>query len=1345
MAEPEQSLPPQEGPSEVAAEETPNEFMRKAMASGLTAEEINRELQARYNVDLSPMVKAGEAAARVFRGGAPEGMRPKTIAEEVTEPFATGMGMVGGAVKGMYDIFEPTVTEAMIPGPMGRTIAEGQRRKIGKELRDVRADIDKQFREREGESIFENLRSDLRDNAEGVLEIINVLRAAEDFTADNKDMGDHLKGKMFEGADTGRQFAVGMGADIWSLGDDPAGYFHTRPFTSGMMLAGPLGEVKRLAKANFGPAVTAMKNQKVAKLQQISDDVSRKLKEYGGEPGVKAAQKASEVARTIQEAKYKYFDRWTQNPFSQRTERASNLVESLIDTANRTGKSVQQIAARWAEMQRRGIEDVSPAPTKYNKKGVQIKFDDAVDAVGPKKAAERWETPDRVKVPVQEVDYNPTTAHFGGIKEASRALAETYEAYKKGLLTREQYDSAVRAIRKAEAQPHTINIKNTHWQEAAGRFIDELSKVKNVDIDQAWQILNTTLADRGIGMLRSDLIKKAVIDRIMVKVRESGVYTPEQLVNLEKAFPKWIDEFNKRDPSSASYRTHATINFDGVKIKLADEVLAILDEAPPKERNAIYSELIAEAAGDIAQDTRLNTISDNLKREMPTFATAQEWIDNAIERTIIGGEDLPSLIQDNPHHLATRIIDNIDGYAKVLAKSDDPAMLAQAKQQLRDLAHKMRSYKRVPEELAEAFGIQDHIRQNKPLMVPETKAGRTPAKLEYEVFAPEGVIDSLKWEWAAKQAVDNATGFWDRLNRHIKGNLTARNIASAINNLKANFVYQTFRRGEPFLAATLTDMIRKYHAFRTGKSVRGDMGFKLDPFDTEFFKAMERTGILDTTMLDAELGGLGVSDLLGDISKPVKKATRKMEEFYKAGDNIFKLEESRRNYKKLHNVMDELQDGEFITVEVKDGRHVKLTRRGDKFESEGVVLEPHQVNDIVANAASLPAQRIFFDYTNVPNAVKWVRASKALGVTSPFFTWFWKAVDIPGMKRGLMREMLSDGVNYSTNNKKLNMLKRAQIIKSSARRHAMLAGVREAVKEPNNSDTLRKALAYSPREFNLQLLDYTTNPTWIGHDSEESANQFGPSDILVRAIMSGMAATESDQDILEVLYPKEHGKFGEQIDFDLSTVEDPEIRRDILIRRKLLRKHHSNEAFTPEDAAQLIGVSGSPILDGVIMLREASRQGGKVNTPKLMQMITTALVGGTWAALGDIAVASMVDPNSPSKLLTTRRWAENEIGEPEEKFIKWAIRRMTGIGFRPLDVGQRSERYFKNKEREWKESLTGDLRELLEENPELSPIDRDNINQRIIDLEKIVEGEMMLEKLRFDEVFQNIRKNVKRK
>jgi hypothetical protein len=1337
MAEPTQSLPEEPIVETIEQDESASSFINKAMAAGLSPEEINSELKARYNIDLlQPVQEVGQAVSRVFRGGAPEGMRPKTVAEEIMEPIATTSGIVAGALGGLGDIFRPYATQVMIPGSVGKTIAQQQKQKVYEEIQEIRKDIDKEFAERYGAPVMENLRKDLTENVEGVLEIINVVRGAEDFTADHKSTVEHLFGKQTEGSVTGRQFSMGFAADIGALGDDPELYFRSRPFTSAMMLAGPLAEVNALAKAGYGPAIEFVRKPAARKLQQLSDSVSAKMSQT--ETGVKVKQAAQKTNRAVKEG-LDSVQRWVSDPFVQQTEKASKLTEALVDTAARTGKSVTQIANRWAEAVKRGYEKIDPASSD----GVRIPVERAEQAVGRRRAHERWDTPDTVKVFSQEIDYNPTTAHFGGLREAAAVYADAFEAYKNGLLTKQQYESFVKTVRQQETKPVDITIANTHWRESAGRFLDELSKLQHVDPNAVMNTLNQNLSRQTVGMLRSKNIQKLVTERIVELVRENTGLTPEQIINLKQKLPRYLDEINKRDPSSPSYQANAVINFDGYRVNLGQEVLNVIDNNP-KLRNNIYSELLAEAAGDIAKDTRLNVISDALKDNMPMFSTSAEWIDNAIQSVIVAGEDVMPLIQGNPHQLATRIIDNLDGYAKIVARSEDPALLTQARKQLRDLAHKIRSYQRMPTEMAKEFGLQDYIAQNKKVVPPRGPEGTVP-KLEYEVFAPKGVLDTLKWEMAANTAVNQASGFWNTLNRQMKANLTARNLASALNNIKANFVYQTFRRGSPLLASNLTDMMRKWHGFRTGKDLGGKGAFKLSPEDRNFFLAMERSGLLDTDILDAEIGVV-TKEKIPAIGKVAKYTTRQLEKLYKAGDNIFKLEESLHNYKKIRNALDKLNDGEYVSFEVGRNKKAKLVKQGDSFYLDNKRLSASQLDDVLVRGASLPAERVFFDYTRVPNAVKFVRASKALGITSPFFTWFWKAIDIPIIgKRGLLREALNDGMSYSTNSKALNAERLTKMGASIAKRQAMLAGIREAVKAPENSEVIRKALGYSPKEMNIQLLDYATNPTWIEHDSEESANQFGPSDIFIRAVMSGYALSEDEQSMVEILYPEEHGRFGKQIDYDLSSIQDPEIRRDILIRRQLLKKHASNEALTPADVAQLIGVSGSPMLDGMILLQRASQQGPRVNRAQLTKLITGALIGGTAAAALDVAVAGLSDPNSPSRLFTTRQWAENEIGEPQEKFLKWAMRRVTGIGFRPMDVKQRTDRYWANKEKEWKDSMTGQLEGLLKENVDLSDQDRTNIQMRINEINKIIEGEIMLEKLHAEEVWQNLRKNVKKK
>ena len=1319
-------------------QETLDVFLERAQAAGLDPEEITSEVQARYNIDLSGPMGAvqnlQETMGAAFTGDAPPGMREKTYSEEVLEPFATVGGLFEGTAQAAAETFGPAMVEIWAGGgkPIKTPVTQAQRHAAGRKTREVKEDIEKTFQERHGQSGWENVRDDLTDNIEGILEIIRIIRGTEEFTPESYNVIEHLGGKFKEGTATGRQFVHGALADLWSLGDDPDLYVRSRPVTSGMILAGPVSEVNRLAKLGYAPAVKWVKSESGKKFNSAWEGIKRKTSQ--SEMAVKARRQAERGARAAKKKGYEAY-RFLVDPFAQPTQKASQLVESLIDTAKRTGAGIDEISKRWAESIRRGYEEITPGARSP---GVRIPYQEAEAAVGRAKARERWNVEDAVKVITQEIDYNPTTAHFGGRAEVSVVLAEAYEAYKAGRMTRQQYEKFVRELRSLEAEPVFINVSNTHWNETVGRLVDDLAKLKHVDATEVTALLNKTLADQAVGILRSGNMRKLVVDDIVRQVKEADIYTPEQLVNLQEKLAKFLDDINKRDPEAPSFENNVIINFNSAKgplqISVADTVLSVLDETP-KVRKTVYSELIADVAADIGADARMNVIAETLTDNMPLYTTAAEWIDAALDAVIVRGEELPPMIQANPHQLATRMLDGIDHYARIIARSTDPELLAQAREGIRNLAFQIRSYKRMPQELVNEFGIRDFIETHKT-RTPREKRG--PTKLEYEVFAPEGIIDTLRYELNATKAINEANSFWHMINRRIKGNLTARNLASALNNIRANFTYQTFRRANPLLAVNLMDMIRAYHGFRTGKALAGKGVFKISEAKRKFFEAMERTGYLQTTILDAELGGLGIS---GMIPFP-KKITMALEKFYKAGDNIFKLEDAWYNYKKLAKDAQQLKVGEHMTFELKPKQKGTLARTADGWTLDGAPLSTSEFADVLAGASSVPSLRIFFDYSNVANIIKWQRASKALGVTSPFFTWFWKAIDIPFIgKRGLVRELFTDGVPYDTNSKLLNTNRRKGLALESLKKQVIISGMREAVKEPNNDKLLRKVLAYSPQQFNLQLLEATTNPAWIGHDSEESANQFGPSDIMIRAIMSGQATLED----IEELYPTEIGRFGEMVDFDLSTIEDPEVKRDILIRRKILKKHHSGEALNWADSAALIAVSGTPILEGAFMLKEAGRQGGRVNKQKLFQLITSALIGGTAAAALDVAIGALSDPVSPSKLLTTRKWAENEIDEPQEKFIKWAMRRITGIGFRPLDVGARSKWYFQKKETEWKNSLTGGLRELLEDNPDLSEQDRHNITKRIFELDRIIDGEIMLEKMYFDEVFEKLGKHTKKK
>ena len=1329
------------------------EFLTEARTAGLGPEEIELELNARFGVVVPMALKRRIMDPRqVFEGGeglpqVPPGMRPKTLTEEVIEPISGVAGIGLGALERGAEIMGRPIVESATgvkyPGRMPSEI------EAAKEMGQIRKDIDREFTERRGEAATENIRRDLRENVEGILELVNVIRGTEDFIPQARSTMEHLWARGDEGKKVGRQFFTGLAADLTMMVDDPSVYVRARPVTSAMILAPHISHLNNLAKAGYKPALDWVNSTGGIAINRAVDSVAQQMRKT--RTGAKAARKAQKTKLILQRS-YDQARQLIGDSLLQPSERATRLTELLVDTANRTGMSAKQIGIRWAETVKRGIEDIAPGPSREmspvpisTQEGVTFKVEKLKEAGIPEaKILELWDSTEGVKTLTNEYDYHPTEARVGPSKEAIRLTAEF-----------PQWETKIAA---EEARPTHITISRTNWKESVSRFVQQLDKIMDINPEQVMKTLNRKLSTKATGILISDILRETIIKNVTDKVLESGALSPDQLIRFKDGLSNFIIEMNKREPESTTYQRNALINIGGkdpivsptgvttgfsdpvLQINLLDEILTAIDQNPKSARN-IYSELIADAAIEIGAEAKINTVKRAAQEHIGTSRTNSEWIDGALKELADGHEPNP-MIAHNPHQIATLLDQETQWYA---LKYGIP------EQAIKELAYNIRKYKRVPVELVDAFGLTPFLDEIKTV-----KGKKTPEVFIKEVFAPEGVIESLTYERNAVQALKEGTGFWNWLNRQMKTNMTANNVASAINNITANFGYQTFRRADPLLLKDLTQMMAKYHGYRTGEHLRAGKGriIKLSPEELRFFEAMERSGYLDTTALDIEMGGLGRDPgVLGVLGKPGKWLSQKQQKLYKGGDNIFKLEDAWYNTKKLNRDLADLENGRWIELEWGPRQKGKIWREYDGFvlEVPGKMrrrLSQTELDDIVTRASAKPGQDIFFDYTDVPNLIKWVRASKALGVTSPFFTWFWKAMDFPG-KRGLISRLAHDGVVYNTNSPTLNTKIAGRNTLSSIKRSTVLAGIREAVTEPLNDETLRKVLAYSPKDFNLQLLNLTTNPMYIGHDSMESANQFGPSDIMIRLVQSGMADSpptglgpEGQRDFknwMAAIYPEEEGKYGKMIDFDLSTITDPELKREIIIRRKLFKKHHAGEAFTAKDAATLVGISGNPIMETVQLISNADRVGQALDKRKLFQLGMMAAIGGTAARSIDIALGS----HPAGRRISTRKWAENPIDGEQEQFIKWSIRRLTGIGFRPLDVGKRSKRYFKNKSKEWKISLTGLLREMLED-PEIDEIDRSNIQKRVVELERIVDGEMVLEQIHFDEVYKQIGEEIRK-
>jgi hypothetical protein len=1017
-----------------------------------------------------------------------------------------------------------------------------------------------------------------------------------------------------------------------------------------------------------------------------------------------------------------------------------------MNEVRRTGDSIGAITKRWQEsikggydagLRRTGDQEGLKFPVqKLEEAFLEGKEPDKFTPVQDRLRAKGVDIETNIsetggKVLTQDYDYQPTAKHIGPSREAQEVIASGLDL--------EDPSGWEKFVRSSDAEPTNVRIKNSNLTDTVDRYIDDIVQVKGVNAAEAKKTFVRNFLEISVGALKSDIIKEELIVRAMAALEDADFLSPEQLLRAEESLTRFLGEMNKREPGSSNYGNNAIINygkspimdmegnvvgFSEPKVKL--DVAKMVYDIMSDSGREIDVQLLARTGEDIVNAAKREKTASVLTKHMGPENTISDWVNRHMPDLLEGGE-IPPAIAMNPNQIASFLSDTVGTLAKKY--NVDPSII-------QDIGYRLRSYKRMDPDLADHFGLTDYLKKERGTVDgPETR-------LSYEVFAPEGVNSTLKFEMDAFKAIREARGFWQVLNSRIKGNITARNLASALNNITGNFAYQTFRRGTPLLAADLIQMAAEYRGWKRGsqKEAGKFSPIKLSDEKKNFFAAMERSGYLDVDVVDIELGGVGKSagGILGAAGDLGKKIERGLEGFYKGGDNIFKLEDAWHNYKQLSKEIDVLRDGEWMDFDIKGkGRMSRLERTPEGFRLEGKLLTKNQLDDVLARVSSQPGRNIFVDYSDVPNAVKWLRASKALGVTSPFFSWAWQVMDIPlpGLgKKGLGAYALTDRATYNTNSVRLNAVKASKAYLTGIRRHVLISAMREAI-IAEDDETLRKVLAYAPKEFNLQLLELTGSPFYIGHDSMESANQFAPSDAILRGIQAGQVAALPDEELRRIYMKVEDGS--DNIDYMLESVTDPVMKRDILQRRNLIKKQLSGENFTSGDVLNLIGLSGSPIMDAVVAFQEADRQGKVLDQTKLWQTAATALMGGSAARALEIGVAGLFPEKSRS--YTTRKWAENTIDKPSEDFIKWSMRRMTGLGFRPLDVGKRSKWYWINKGKEWKMSLTKGLRDTLKDpSVPLTGTDRDNINERIIEIEKIVDGEIMLEKLHFQKVLDKL-------
>ena len=375
-----------------------------------------------------------------------------------------------------------------------------------------------------------------------------------------------------------------------------------------------------------------------------------------------------------------------------------------------------------------------------------------------------------------------------------------------------------------------------------------------------------------------------------------------------------------------------------------------------------------------------------------------------------------------------------------------------------------------------------------------------------EIAVPKYVNDAFE----VKQMLDGmssalartAFGYVQSAGAWVKRALTTRNPLTFANNFGSNVFLRAMVTGDlnpAGLQSSLSDL-KKY--LSDPKS--------LDKTTSEILETMREGGALGTFSQNdiqvlkkmpsewfEENWGAALTPPGRAALKKFNDSLNKLEKGYNMADPVFKLDHIKNMVPKYMDAADGLETGRYIDIETGKSLTQRVYRSPDGSfrlgDVDGRVLSESELRKMMTKKAILSANRLYFDYADVPGIINALRATglDAL-IINPFFTWGWKALSIPGIKRGLMDEFMSGAEHFTTNSASVsarmarNNLKN-ELLRAAYMNTALAADRSEAMESPEVLRFLSRFKAkspvsgifdFGPREssyFSTSGMDPTTN------------------------------------------------------------------------------------------------------------------------------------------------------------------------------------------------------------------------------------------------------------------------------
>ena len=508
-----------------------------------------------------------------------------------------------------------------------------------------------------------------------------------------------------------------------------------------------------------------------------------------------------------------------------------------------------------------------------------------------------------------------------------------------------------------------------------------------------------------------------------------------------------------------------------------------------------------------------------------------------------------------------------------------------------------------------------------------------------------------------------------------------RNAKAILNNYASNEALQMSNRVSP--TSTLLRLARawKYEQFLKGVGTAAD---------SDLFRAIQRTGIVDSNRLAQDIGVMRGFVDMGSEVPGIALVNKVLQAGFEMGDQVFKLDEIMTNIKDVQGYLKALRPGK--TFQLPAGS--KLLEFGKTADGAITVRNLHAVKkeaprvrtgdgllDAVAEVSADSPRRKVIDYTRIPGGLQRLKSGPFRGMGSGFATWMAGAIDIPFIKKGLFHASMADPLNMITNDPGiLRMLRQRDV--AIATKRALLAGVAGSSEQTDPfAQKLGSIFNYGASESRPTVSRMISQDTAASFDLR-GVDYLGPTKLITRVGVSmglALASALETGDLRTARNLVEHMK---------KDGADPKLWSAYT---RALYRDASGQIGSVSDVLDLVALSGSTILDTWESIKATEEAGKVAYLPAVLDYMLTPMIGSTAASLASGVSEGLREAAGGSAPSKSRANTLSDNPTDSQSFLRWAIQHITGKGWRErsvrdADVGTPYSLYSKLR-KEWKAAL----------------------------------------------------------